>query len=171
MDADLETHRIEGFTKMSNEHFSVPLISEYGEILGGKLWQGGCIDGLAMHDRFDFILSLYPWEKYAIDERTNRYEVAMMDQAGDIDKDLVFELAATVAFWLERGANVLVHCQAGLNRSSLVVATLLVRHVGVSPAEAVETIRAQRCDACLCNADFEAFVYALAPSPPPLQAA
>lgn len=166
---DLTSHHIEGIAVMGNVPFSVPLISDYGTLAEGHLWQGGCIDGLTLVGRFDFIMSMYPHEKYKIDVRTDRMEVRMHDNDGEIDRDLVFELAAHVWFRLERGNKVLVHCQAGLNRSSLIVATVLVRHAGLSPAEAIETIRAQRCDACLCNASFEEFVHSLAR--PPLRAA
>ena len=44
---------------------------------------------------------------------------------------------------------------------SLVVGAYLVRHEGMTGDQAVETIRQQRSPACLCNADFEAYVRGL----------
>jgi protein-tyrosine phosphatase len=49
---------------------------------------------------------------------------------------------------------VLVHCQAGLNRSGVVVARALMAD-GMSAVEAVSLIRERRSPACLCNPAFE----------------
>ena len=52
------------------------------------------------------------------------------------------------------GKRVLIRCQAGLNRSGLVMALVLIRE-GYSPASAIELIRARRGSAALCNSTFE----------------
>src|SRR6187402_628518 len=41
----------------------------------GELWQGGCIGGLRLPEDFDFVLSLYPWERYVLGENTERTEI------------------------------------------------------------------------------------------------
>jgi protein-tyrosine phosphatase len=58
--------------------------------------------------------------------------------------------------------NVLVHCQAGLNRSSLVVAEYLIRYEGLTGPKAVQMIRESRSQVCLCNPDFDRWVCARA---------
>lgn len=55
------------------------------------------------------------------------------------------------------GARILIHCQAGLNRSSLVTG-LLLRRLGHTGDDAVKLIRRARDEACLCNEDFERYV-------------
>jgi protein-tyrosine phosphatase len=64
--------------------------------------------------------------------------------------------------WL-RGERVLVRCQAGMNRSGLVVALTLML-MGLSPSNAVSLIRARRGGACLCNEHFVRFLVEDAPS-------
>jgi protein-tyrosine phosphatase len=54
----------------------------------------------------------------------------------------------------ERGANLLITCQAGLNRSAL-VAALTMQSFGVVPHESVRLIRKYRSPECLFNERFE----------------
>jgi len=51
-----------------------------------------------------------------------------------------------------------VHCQVGLNRSSLVAARALVLSGEADPAGAVALLRARRSPACLCNETFESWL-------------
>jgi hypothetical protein len=73
---------------------------------------------------------------------------------------LVDSLAQTVASRWEAGDRVLVRCQGGLNRSSLVVARALVL-LGLSPAQAVTLIRSRRSADCLNNKSFVRWLLAL----------
>jgi protein-tyrosine phosphatase len=58
---------------------------------------------------------------------------------------------------LVQEGTVFVHCQAGLNRSSLVIAASLLGSGEVATGqEAIDVIRARRDPACLCNPAFEA---------------
>jgi protein-tyrosine phosphatase len=59
-----------------------------------------------------------------------------------------------------QAAPTLVHCQAGLNRSSLVAARALVLD-GMTPDNAITLIRAMRSPACLSNPSFERWLRAL----------
>lgn len=154
---DFESHRIEGFARMGGARFSVPLITHYGDVLGGELWQGGCIEGVDLRkEEFDLIVSLYPWESYTIDTaRTARVAIPLYDAVGGADADLVDAAASLASTYLKRGGKVLIHCQAGLNRSSLTTGTVLIKHADMDPDEAIRTIRERRCDACLCNPQFE----------------
>jgi hypothetical protein len=53
---------------------------------------------------------------------------------------------------------VLVHCQAGLNRSSLVAARALMLD-GRTAGDAIRTVREKRSPACLCNRAFEDYLH------------
>lgn len=55
------------------------------------------------------------------------------------------------------GDRVLVRCQAGVNRSGLVTALVLVM-AGLSPAQAITLIRARRSSYALCNTEFVAWL-------------
>jgi len=153
--ADLTSHRIEGIAVMGNTPFSVPLISHVGLFNMGQLSQGGCKDGLTVD--FDVIISLYPWERYDFNGHT-RIEVQMFDSLGQIPEVWLDNLADQIDFHLKGGERVLVHCQAGLNRSSLLIAHYLMRHQGLKAEEAINLVRGRRSPACLCNPDFEAWL-------------
>jgi protein-tyrosine phosphatase len=51
----------------------------------------------------------------------------------------------------------LVHCQAGLNRSSLVVVRALVLD-GMDVDTAIAVVREKRSPVCLCNPSFESWL-------------
>ena len=82
-----------------------------------------------------------------------------MADAELLERDVreVERLAALVAGRLAEGRRVLVRCQAGLNRSSLVAARALVLS-GWAPADAVAAIRAARSPNCLFNREFLQYV-------------
>lgn len=107
--------------------------------------------------RFDAILNLYQWGEYVVPEGVEQLTVEMYDSL-DAISDQVDELADTVIRWLNDGKRVLVHCQAGLNRSSLVVARVLMKKYDMSADEAIKLIREQRSPICLCNETFEAYL-------------
>jgi hypothetical protein len=58
------------------------------------------------------------------------------------------------------GNRVAVNCQAGLNRSSLIMA-LMLRKVGMTSAEAITLMREKRSHYVLCNDHFEAYLLGL----------
>lgn len=154
MDADFRSHRIEGFAHAAlsrgiDAEFSVPLISQVGD----ALWMGGCRDGVRLGPEFDFVLSLYPWDRYALEDNTARLEVKLFDAAEMPEADLLVRLARTVNLFRGYG-NVLVHCQAGLNRSGLVTALALMLD-GEEPEVAIHRLRSERCGVVLCNKTFE----------------
>lgn len=137
--------------------FSCNLITE----IEPNLWLGGCIDGVTIADDFKYVVSLYPWEEYKLPEGCSRVSVRMYDSNEEPDSGLIFGLGALVNHFKALGKT-LVHCQAGLNRSSLVMAASFILE-GSSGDEAVSVIRAKRCEAALCNPAFEAWVRAQVP--------
>jgi hypothetical protein len=154
--ADLTSHRIEGFATHGG-HFSVPLYSQ----IQGNVWMGGTPATAGnLAPEFDTIVCLYPWEKYRTLANTVKVEAWLYDDAsGQPDSDVVNMLAEFVNAALARGS-VLVHCQAGLNRSSLVTARALMLN-GMKADDAIALIREKRSPECLCNRTFEAWLRAI----------
>lgn len=146
---DLITKHMVGVARYGNTPFDVPFISE----IAPNLWQGGCEEGLILPEFIDHVISLYPWEKYTIAKNTRSWlEVFMYDS-----EDQAFNQVDAIAQWVNdcrKSGPTLVHCQAGLNRSSLIAARALILE-GMNPTEAITLLREKRSPACLCNPSFE----------------
>ncbi len=152
---DPTKQRMKGIARHGNTPFDVPFISK----IGYNLWQGGCETGLMLPKFITHVVSLYPWERYKVQHYLDSFfEVRMYDS-----EDQAFEQLEQIARWVntcrETGP-VLVHCQAGLNRSSLVAARALMLS-GKTADEAITLLRTQRSPACLCNPAFEEYLRAL----------
>ena len=144
--------RMEGITMHGGVAFDVPYMSE---IVPG-LWQGGCATGLVMPHFVQHHISLYPWEEYVVEhDLESQLQVEMYDSVAQ-GMDQVEVIAQWVDNCRQRGV-VLVNCQAGLNRSSLVVARALMLE-GMTADAAIGLLRARRSPACLCNPAFEAWL-------------
>lgn len=104
--------------------------------------------------RFSVILNLYPWGRYKVPDGVVYREEQLYDSedvSGKIDE---------LALWVldmcpDLGNNVLIHCQAGLNRSNLIAARVLMLGKGLTADQAIRVIRAQRSPLALCNRHFE----------------
>lgn len=146
------SQRMTGMTMHGSIEFDVPFMTE----IDTNLWQGGCKNGLILPTHINYIVSLYPWERYRIFHKTRGELYVRMYDSPEQSLSQVEDIAQQVFKWAQDGA-VLVHCQAGLNRSSLVVARVLQLR-GMSGASAINKIRQLRSPACLCNAAFESFI-------------
>jgi protein-tyrosine phosphatase len=106
---------------------------------------------------FDAIVTLYAWARPA-DWNIQEFRYGVPDASiKDIDLD---RLRQAVNFGYDRwkqGDRVLVRCQAGLNRSGLVLALILIRD-GLEPAEAINRIRDNRGPDALFNENFHAWL-------------
>ena len=102
---------------------------------------------------FDAIVTMYAWARPA-DWKVQEFRYGVPDASiTDIDLD---RLRQAVDFGYDRwkqGDRVLVRCQAGLNRSGLVLALILIKD-GLKPAEAIARIRDIRGEDALFNRDF-----------------
>ena len=102
---------------------------------------------------FDAIVTMYAWARPA-DWNVQEFRYGVPDASiKDIDLD---RLRQAVDFGYDRwkqGDRVLVRCQAGLNRSGLVLALILIKD-GLKPAEAIARIRDNRGEDALFNRDF-----------------
>lgn len=152
---DPTVQRMAGSTHHGNMEFDVPFISE----IAPNLWQGGCRDGLVLPEFIDHIVSLYPWGQYTTGTNVQTsMTVRMYDSV-----DQAFDQVDAIAKWINecrKTGVVLVHCQAGLNRSSLVAARALMLD-GMSAEQAIATLREKRSPACLCNKAFELHLLSL----------
>ncbi|WP_099021220.1 protein-tyrosine phosphatase family protein [Mycolicibacterium palauense] len=150
---DPRVQRISGVATHGLTPFDVPYIS----YIGDNLWQGGCADGLMLPEDIDHVVSVYPWERYEMArEISSELYVEMYDSVYQ-----GFEQIDAIATWINvcrKDGPVLVHCQAGLNRSSLVTARALYMQGGMSGADIVAHLRNVRSPAVLCNPAFAAEV-------------
>lgn len=135
----------------------------FSEILP-NLWQGGTGD----FDTLEFPKSFPVWgESKPWDSVATLYAVAHPMGWGIREQRFGFPDSALsdeniphileIAEWLHKewksGKKVLARCQAGWNRSGLVIALVLMKE-GLSADEAIALIRERRSPNALCNADF-----------------
>lgn len=156
-EADFTTHYIEGYAHAAIEaghdgQFRAPLISH----IEGNLYMGGCIHGVTLPDDFYKVFSLYPWEQYQLGSRTDRVEIRLYDSAEIPDESQLNDIANQVVESLAHGKT-LVHCQAGLNRSGLISAIVLIK-LGRTPEQAIALLREKRHAVVLCNTTFETWL-------------
>lgn len=133
-------------------------------MIAPNLFQGGTDDFDVIHlaqnnNRprtdlpFDSIVTMYAWARPA-DWKVQEFRYGVPDASiTDIDLD---RLRQAVDFGYDRwkqGDRVLIRCQAGLNRSGLVLALILIKD-GLKPAEAIALIRSNRGEDALFNHDF-----------------
>jgi hypothetical protein len=145
----------------------------YSEILP-RLWIGGTDDhdiiaipkSLPSLDRtpiFDAVVTLYAYA-HPMGWHVHEQRYGFADAALDTK---TIERVNELADWLygrwSRGETVLARCQAGWNRSGLVLALVLVR-AGMAPDDAIALLRDERSPHALSNPDFEAYVRRVAPS-------
>jgi hypothetical protein len=149
---DVHSHHIEGWALGFGDVPPIPLVSHIVD----DLWTGGCIDGVPLPADFRYVVSLYPWERYALAEGTQRVEYELLDAAFVPEESTLYEAAKRVRDAAAKGTT-LVHCQAGLNRSGLVAGLALVLD-GYTPEEAIDLLRRRRSPAVLCNPVFEAWL-------------
>ena len=156
IDFDPTSKRMVGIARHGNTPFDVPFISQ----IEGNLWQGGCKDGLVLPTFIKHLVSLYPWEAYTVGHQlSSALEVRMYDS-----EDQAFNQVDAIAAWVKNcmaDGPTFVHCQAGLNRSSLVAGRVLTMG-GLEGWQAVKLLREKRSPACLCNPSFERWLRAAA---------
>jgi protein-tyrosine phosphatase len=150
IELDPLAERISGVTVHGGMRFDAPCMTQVAD----NLWQGGCAPGLVLPPFIDHVVSLYPWERYAVGHELASFrEVRMFDDATQPLDAVVPALAAWVNDCRRTGPT-LVHCQAGLNRSGVVAAYALMLD-GMSANDAIARIRQVRSSAVLCNPVFE----------------
>ena len=134
--------------------------SLYSEILT-NLFMGGTDDNDVIHLPanpytrrndlpFDSIVTMYAWARPA-DWKVQEYRYGVPDaRISDMDLSRLRQAVNWGYKQWKKGDRVLVRCQAGLNRSGLVTALILIKN-GMSPEDAIRTIRKNRADIALFN--------------------
>lgn len=148
-------HRFQGLlTSCGMNKMDLPIVSH----IHANLWQGASVSefGYSMPDYFKTVLNLYPWGEYEKPEGIDYREYKLYDSHSGVDAEEVDELAQWAFDRIDNGP-LLIHCQAGVNRSSL-IAALVLRKMGFSSNGAIDAIRVKRGPECLCNPVFEKFV-------------
>jgi hypothetical protein len=146
----------------------------WSEILPG-LWQGGTDDldviGNPTHavlfaeedcafitpHNFDTVITLYQYAN-PVGWFVKEYRYCVYDwRMSHINLKELYKTAKYAHAEWKDGNRVLIRCQAGLNRSSLVMALVLIID-GHTPTEAINLIRQKRNPECLFNKEFEQFL-------------
>ena len=135
----------------------------YSEILP-NLYMGGTNDDDVIFNssndllkitkrHFDSVVTMYSWA-HPVDWEVQEMRYGIPDShIRDINLNKLIEIANWgYRQWL-LGDKLLVRCQAGLNRSGLVTALILMLH-GLSATEAIEQIRKNRTDLALFNKNY-----------------
>lgn len=144
----------------------------YSEILPG-LWVGGTDDLDTIEESgnlhapkaitkkdFDAVVTLYAWAN-PVDWMVEELRFGFYDSDVDhIDREALDSAVSYALGKWQAGKRVLIRCQAGLNRSGLTAALVLVK-AGYSPDDAISLLRTKRTQYVLCNSEFEAFVRTL----------
>lgn len=168
------------------ENVEAPDYSQYieeeplwSEILP-NLWQGGTHDNDVIGDdtyakpftmqkafitpeHFDTVVTLYQYAN-PVDWFVKEYRYCVYDW--NIEHMDIRELHNTAKFahaeW-KSGKKTLIRCQAGLNRSGLVMALVLMLE-GYTASEAITLIRSRRAEYALFNEEFEKYLLNLNPT-------
>ena len=135
-----------------------------------RLWIGGTADDDMVgqpeiepritKDLFDTVITLHAWSNPA-DWHVREIRQGFHDgEVTDFDvEDLWFLVNSIYEDW-QSGKRILVRCLAGLNRSGLVIALVMVA-AGYSAVDAIEHIREKRSQWVLHNPEFERWLLEL----------
>jgi hypothetical protein len=162
---------------------SMPRLA-WSEILP-RLWQGGTIDQWAPQtwidgrlekeprfdgrrvlkrsittEDFDSVYTFYadaePADWFVKEIRYPFYDTDISGALGNVEDELMDLVRMAHKDWVN-GKRVLIRCQAGLNRSGLVMGLVLIR-AGYSAEEALHLMRSGRSEWCVCNKSFERYL-------------
>jgi hypothetical protein len=145
----------------------------FAQILPG-LFMGGTADddtvnygkklsGLNDESIFDAVVTLYSWAQpmgWGVEEMRYGFADASVDH---FDTERLLRVSKWAFDRWNAGEQVLIRCQAGLNRSGL-VAALTMMHAGYEPADAIRQIRQQRSEMALFNNHFVTWLIEQAPA-------
>jgi protein-tyrosine phosphatase len=122
-------------------------------LAGDGVWTAAIVT-----DQFDAVYSLHYREGYGPASGVDHHVLEVPDDVLTARQILaVEEFAASAASDYGHGRRVLVRCRAGMNRSGLVVAEVLIRS-GFAPEDAIATIRRRRSPSALNNESFVAYL-------------
>ena len=104
-------------------------------------------------DDFVTVVTLYAWARPA-DWFVKEIRLGILDGTmSDFNLDDIRSIVLTAHSDWKAGKRVLIRCQAGINRSSLIMALVLIRD-GMSAKAAIDIMRSTRGAAVLANSHF-----------------
>lgn len=134
-----------------------------------NLWQGGTAGNDEMYygkteptaritkADFDTVITMYAYAQPA-DWHVRELRHGIYDSdMNDFDFSELFELVRSAHMDWQKGKKVLIRCQAGWNRSGLIMALVLLRD-GMPARQAIDLIRETRSPHALCNKTFVQFL-------------
>jgi protein-tyrosine phosphatase len=105
---------------------------------------------------FDFVVTLYAWAQpvdwFVREIRYGFYDSKIEDFKDGFD--VLYDIASQAHTAWKSGSRVLIRCQAGINRSGLIMAIVLMKE-GYSAADAIALMREKRSEYVLMNEEFE----------------
>lgn len=117
---------------------------------GHTLSLGGC---LTNYQDFDYVICLTP--DVVSHNRTGMPTFYLpFNDTRQLPSERLVTDAVDVVGWCMRRGNTLVHCNAGVNRSAMIVALWMVNVTGMSPLNAIQHLRAVRSQSVLSNETF-----------------
>jgi protein tyrosine/serine phosphatase len=140
----------------------------WSEILSG-LWLGGTDDfdtidyeantlgprAITKND-FEVVVTLYAWAR-PVDWFVEEVRYGFYDDNSSFDEATLMRAAKYAHEQWKSGKNVLVRCQAGINRSGLTMGIVLMLE-GYTAEQAIELMRTKRSSAVLINQSFEKYL-------------
>jgi protein-tyrosine phosphatase len=130
-------------------YFDMPIISHVWQ----NFYVGGVEDYVVLPKHFRNVFQLFPLQTYEVNHEPVSHWKFDLDDSIKQDLSEVDEIARLVVEAGETG-DTIVHCQAGMNRSCLVMSRVLQME-GFTPRESVDMIREKRTPWALCNPAFE----------------
>lgn len=113
----------------------------------------GITDPFITKENFDTVVTLYAWAR-PVDWFVKELRFGILDSdMGDFEMAEIKKLVVAAHTDWKSGRRVLIRCQAGINRSSLITALVLIRD-GYSARKAVDLLREKRGGAVLANPNF-----------------
>ena len=141
--------------RLRDGEIEMPVFSQISE----NLWQAGCPqNGIPLPGRFAHVINLAGVPAYRETHVLKTRTVVDMADSPTQSMAIVDPLARLVADLAATGDDVAVHCQAGLNRSGVVVARALM-HRGLTADDAIATVRARRHPKALYNEHFTRWLH------------
>ena len=166
--AGLSDEDLDALERPDHGQYAMDYEPLWSEVLPG-LWQGGTGEGEDIayghldpaqqitEKDFETVVTLYasalPPDWFVKEIRLGIYDSDMKDFV----PEQLFDLVRVAHTDWTGGNRVLIRCQAGWNRSGLVMALVLMRE-GYTAEDAIALIRKERSEYALCNVDFEKFL-------------
>lgn len=143
--------------KMHNMKMAGVPESPWDEVVS-RLWLGSS-EMAYPRDEFDAVVSVFDWhydrEAWLPPQGIPHLVMPFYDSSSIPDKKWFDVITTFIHTFHSNGNSVLIRCQAGLNRSSLVAAVYLCEEYGLGADIVIDMIRGARSQDCLFNMKFE----------------